>query len=72
MENQPDTGQAGRGGVGSGFAFHQRLAQLCEVPQAEWPGGQPLPAEYVEQDLLAAVGGGDDADGAVVYLWPAA
>ncbi len=31
-----------------------------------------LPAQYVEQNLPAAVGGGDDADGAVVYLWPAA
>ncbi len=71
-ENQPDAGQTGRGCPGSGCAVDQRAAQLCEIPQVQRPGSGTLPAQYVEQNLPAAVGGGDDADGAVVYLWPAA
>ena len=50
----------------------QRAAQLCEIPQVQRSGSGTLPAQYVEQNLPAVVGGGDDADGAVVYLWPAA
>ena len=72
LENQPDAGQTGRGCPGSGCAVDQRAAQLCEIPEVQRPGSGTLPAQYVEQNLPAAVGGGDDADGAVVYLWPAA
>lgn len=72
MENQPDPGQTGRGGAGPNLAFDQRPAQLREVPETKRPGSQPLPAEHVEQSVLAAVRRGDDADGAVVHLRAAA
>lgn len=72
MENQPDPGQTGRGGAGPNIAFYQWPAQLCEVPETERPGSQPLPAEHVEQGVLAAFRCGDDANGTVVYLRAAA
>src|SRR5690606_29244797 len=39
-------------------------------PEVERAGCGTLPAQHVEQDLPADVRGGDDADGAVVYLRP--
>lgn len=62
----------GRGGAGSGCTLYQRFAQLCEVSEIERSGCRTLSAQHVEQNLPAAIRGGDDADGAVVHLWPTA
>lgn len=53
-------------------ALYQRFAQLCEVSEVERSGCRTLSAQHVEQNLPAAIRGGDDADGAVVHLWPTA
>ncbi|KAI3491426.1 hypothetical protein L1887_44044 [Cichorium endivia] len=45
-----------------------RFAQLCEIPEVERAGCRTLSAQHVEQNLPADVRGGNDADGAVVYL----
>lgn len=71
-ENQPHAGQTGRGGAGPGCTLHQWFAQLCEVSEVERSGCRTLSAQHVEQNLPAAIRGGDDADGAVVHLWPTA
>lgn len=71
-ENQPHARQTGRGGAGPGCTLHQWFAQLCEVSEVERSGCRTLSAQHVEQNLPAAIRGGDDADGAVVYLWPTA
>lgn len=71
-ENQPHAGQTGRGGAGPGCTLYQRFAQLCEVSEVERSGCRTLSAQHVEQNLPAAICGGDDADGAVVHLWPTA
>ena len=65
-------GQTGRGGAGPGCTLYQRFAQLCEVSEVERSGCRTLSAQHVEQNLPAAICGGDDADGAVVHLWPTA
>lgn len=71
-ENQPHARQTGRGGAGPGCTLNQRFAQLREVSEVERSGCRTLSAQYVEQNLPAAIRGGDDADGAVVHLWPTA
>lgn len=55
-----------------GCTLYQRFAQLCEVSEIERSGCRTLSAQHVEQNLPAAIRGGDDADGAVVHLWPTA
>lgn len=55
-----------------GCTLYQRFAQLCEVSEVERSGCRTLSAQHVEQNLPAAIRGGDDADGAVVHLWPTA
>ncbi|STP22524.1 putative permease [Escherichia coli] len=72
LENQPHARQTGRGGAGPGCTLYQRFAQLCEVSEVERSGCRTLSAQHVEQNLPAAIRGGDDADGAVVHLWPTA
>lgn len=71
-ENQPHARQTGRGGAGPGCTLNQRFAQLREVSEVERSGRWTLSAQHVEQNLPAAIRGGDDADGAVVHLWPTA
>lgn len=72
LENQPHARQTGRGGAGPGCTLNQRFAQLREVSEVERSGRWTLSAQHVEQNLPAAIRGGDDADGAVVHLWPTA
>ena len=71
-KTQPHARQTGRGGAGPGCTLYQRFAQLCEVSEVERSGCRTLSAQHVEQNLPAAIRGGDDADGAVVHLWPTA
>ncbi len=50
--------------------LNQRFAQLREISEVERSGRWTLSAQHVEQNLPAAIRGGDDADGAVVHLRP--
>ncbi len=44
------------------------VCTTCEVSEVERSGCRTLSAQHVEQNLPAAIRGGDDADGAVVHL----
>ncbi|MFP1590651.1 LptF/LptG family permease [Escherichia coli] len=72
LENQPHARQTGRGGAGPGCTSISGLHNYVKYLKSSGQDAGRYQLQHVEQNLPAAIRGGDDADGAVVHLWPTA